>query len=135
MSEWNKLLPTVSGETKPFWEACTRGVYLLQQCKVCEKYQTYYRGFCAHCWSYDVADVESQGVGTVWSYTVTYLNRTPGYKEDLPYVVALVVLEGDVKVFTNIVNCDPEQVHIGMTVKVTFAEGPDELRIPLFEPA
>lgn len=134
MLQWKKLLPTVTGETKPFWDACKEGRLLLQRCRACGEHQSYYRGFCAHCWSRDVEDVVSSGRGTVWSYTVTHQNRTPGYKEELPYVVALVELEGGVKVFTNIVGCDAERVHIGMAVKLTFAQAENGTSIPLFEP-
>lgn len=134
MLQWKKLLPTVTGETKPFWDACKEGKLLLQRCRACGEHQHYYRGFCAHCWSRDVEDVVSSGRGTVWSYTVTYQNRTPGYKEEVPYVVALVALEGGAKMFTNIVNCDPEQVRVGMPVRLTFAEAENGTRVPLFEP-
>ena len=40
---------------------------------------------------------------------VTYQNRTPGFAEDVPYVLALVELEEGVKMFTNIVDCNPRE--------------------------
>lgn len=129
----SKPLPTESGETKPFWEACRRGQYLLQECRACGRAQAYYRGFCAHCWSRDVADVVSEGRGTVWTYTVTHRNRTPGFKEEVPYVVALIELERGVRVFGNVVHCDPASVRIGLPVRVIFADT-GAGAVPLFEP-
>ena len=56
----------------------------------------------------------------MWTYTVTYQNRTTGFAEMVPYVLALVELEEGVRMFTNIVDCNPRDVHIGMAVEVTF---------------
>lgn len=134
MSEWTKPLPTESGETRPFWEACRAGRYLLQKCRDCGRVQAYYRGFCAHCWSRSVDDLVSGGAGIVWTYTVTHQNRTPGFSEGVPYVVALVALEEGVRVFGNVINCDPASVRIGMPVQVTFVDTGTG-KVPMFEPA
>ena len=134
MPEWNKPLPTVVGETKPYWDSCRMGRLVLQRCDRCREYQFYPRGICAHCWSSEVRWVESAGRGSVWTYTVTYQNRTPGF-DGGPYVLALVELEEGVKMFTNIVECDPAQVHIGMPVEVTFVKATDQITVPYFKPA
>ncbi|BCB92076.1 hypothetical protein Psuf_093890 [Phytohabitans suffuscus] len=68
--------PEVSGETRPFWEACGRGEFLLQRCDGCGKFQYPYRGFCCHCWAGQPRDVPSTGRGTVWSYSVVRRNRS-----------------------------------------------------------
>ena len=135
MPDWNKPLPTVSGETKPFWDACRRGQLLIQKCDRCDEYQYYPRGICANCWSEDIKWVTSSGKGTVWTYTVTYQNRTPGFAEDVPYVLALVELEEGVKMFTNIIECAPSDVSIGMPVEVTFVQANNQISVPYFKPA
>ena len=135
MPDWNKPLPTIVGETKPFWESCRRGQLVIQQCALCREYQFYPRGICAHCWTEDIKWVEATGRGTVWTYTVTYQNRTPGFAEDVPYILALVELEEGVKMFTNLVDCNPREAHIGMTVEVTFVRANDRVTVPYFKPA
>src|SRR5437762_8275472 len=52
-----------------------------------------------------------------------------------PYVVAIVAIEEDdrIRLTTNIVNCEPGDVRVGMKVQVTF-EHDDDMWIPLFEP-
>ena len=57
----------------------------------------------------------------------------PGF--DPPYAVAIVELdeESDVRLTTNIVGCDPWDVHIGMHVEVIFEEW-DDVWIPVFVP-
>ena len=70
--------PTVVGETRPYWQGCRQGELLIQKCVKCGEYQFYPRGICANCWSDDgIRWVQASGKGTVWTYTVTYQNRTP----------------------------------------------------------
>ena len=134
MPEWNKPLPTIVGETKPYWDSCRQGKLLLQKCDRCKEYQFYPRGICADCWSTDIRWVQSSGKGKVWTFTVIYQNGTPGFAEEIPYVLALVELEEGVKMFTNIVECDPEEVKIGMPVEVTFVRATNQVTIPYFKP-
>ena len=135
MTEWKKPLPTISGETRPYWEACRRGQLLIQRCDACQAWQFYPRGICSGCWSTDIRWVPSSGRGTVWTFTVTRQNRTPGFAEEVPYVLALVELEEGVKMFSNIVGCDPGEVAIGMPVEATFIRATDQISVPYFKPA
>ena len=132
--EWTRSLPNVGPETEPYWSACREGKLIVQRCRQCSKYQTYYRSFCCHCWSNDVEDVVASGRGNVWACTVTYQNQTPGWADQVPYVLAGVELEEGPKLITNIINCVPDSVHVGMPVKVTFVKATEEITIPFFEP-
>ncbi len=134
MAEWKKPLPTMSGETRPFWDGCRRGELLIQKCIGCGEYQFYPRGICANCWSTDIEWVKTSGKGKIWAFTVTYQNRTPGFAEEVPYVVALVELEEGVKMFTNVIGCDPKEVRADMPVEVTFVHATDQISIPYFRP-
>jgi acetyl-CoA acetyltransferase len=69
----------------------------------------------------------------VQSHTTNYQPWSP---DDVgPYSVAVVALDDDpgVRVTTNIVGCDPEQVRVGMRVKVVFDEIED-IWLPRFAP-
>jgi len=134
MPEWKKPLPTIVGETWPFWESCRRGQLMVQRCDRCHECQFYPRGICANCWSNDIKWVKASGKGAVWTFTVTYQNRTPGFNEEVPYVLALVELEEGVRMFTNIIQCNPRDVRIGMPVEVTFVPATDQITIPYFKP-
>ena len=135
MPEWTKPLPTVVGETRPYWESCRRGELVIQRCDKCGQYQFYPRGICANCWSTDIRWVKSTGRGTVWTYTVTYQNRTQGFVQEVPYVLALVELEEGVRMFSNIVECNPRDVTIGMPVEVTFVQATGQISVPFFKPS
>jgi uncharacterized OB-fold protein len=71
----------------------------------------------------------------VWTFTVIERNNTPGFRELVPYVVALVEVPEGVRILTNIINCEPESVTIGMLVRLTFVDAAEGFRIPMFEPA
>lgn len=124
--------PEVSGETKPFWDACGRGEFLLQRCDGCGKFQYPYRGFCCHCWAGRPKDVASTGRGTVWSYSVVRRNRSRGHGTE-PYIVAVVELEEGVRVVSNLMDCPIDEVAIGQPVEVYF-QPLDNLSLPLFRP-
>lgn len=129
----SRPLPIASPETAPFWEACKRGVFLIQRCRVCGKFQYHYRGFCCHCWADAVDDVPVEE-GKVWTYTVVERNVMPAFRNLVPYAVALVELPQGIKVLANVINCDPDSIAIGMPVRITFIDV-GEMRLPMFEPA
>jgi hypothetical protein len=130
---WDRPRPVSSGETKRFWDACREGRFLIQRCDDCGYSQYYYRGACCRCWSSNVTDVKIAGDGVVHTYTVIERNRTVGFKDQVPYVVALIEIPEGVKVLSNIVNIDPDDVRIGMSVQLAF-EHHDDFSIPVFEP-
>jgi uncharacterized OB-fold protein len=69
----------------------------------------------------------------VHSFTVNYHQWIPGSD---PYVIGLVTIaeQDDVRLTTNLVDCEPEYVRIGMAVQVTF-ERAEDVWLPLFAPA
>ncbi len=133
MAEWRRPLPTITGESMPYWQATTRGELLIQRCRDCKEYQFYPRGICSNCFNGKIDWVRSSGKGTVWTYTITRQNRTPGF-DDGPYVLALIELEEGVKMFSNVVGCDPFEVQIGMEVEVTFQRATRDISVPFFKP-
>lgn len=135
-TEWKKTLPNINVDSKPYWDACKQHKLIIQKCNNCGKLQHLYRkDFCCHCWSQDIEDLVTSGKGTLWTYTITYQNYTPGFSEDVPYVTALVTLEEGVEMLTGILNCDHDKLEIGMPLKVTWVEATEDITIPFFEPA
>ena len=78
--------------------------------------------------------VEVSGLAEVISYTVVARAVSKAYEMDVPYIVALVALDEGPTMMTNIIDCTPEQVHIGMPLKVCFEDWTDEITIPKFRP-
>jgi uncharacterized OB-fold protein len=72
------------------------------------------------------------GQGEVFTYTVNWHPFNPAVP--VPIVIAMVELpEGGVRFTTNIVDCAPADVRIGMPVEVRF-ESHGEIWVPVFAP-
>jgi uncharacterized OB-fold protein len=95
----------------------------------------YPRQFCPSCWSDDVAWVDASGRATLYTWSVVYANDLPPFPERLPYVAAVVDLEEGPRVMTNIVDCDPADLRIGMDLVVDFRSLTDDITAPVFRPA
>jgi hypothetical protein len=66
-----------------------------------------------------VVEYRFSGKGKVFSYTIT---RVPpeGFERYVPYVMAIVELDEGARVVSQVVDCKPEDVRIGMPVEVCF---------------
>lgn len=65
------------------------------------------------------------------------MNHQPWFPGmQVPYVIALVELaeQEGLRLTTDLVGCAPEDVRIGMAVRVTFRPVSDDVALPLFEP-
>ena len=132
---YRKPLPRIDEESRGFWEALARHELYFQRCRDCGTKRFYPRALCPSCLSSATEWVRASGRGTVYSFTVTYQNQAPGFREDLPYVLAVVELEEGVRLMTNIVGCAPETVHIGMSVAVVFEDVTPGVTLAKFRPA
>jgi uncharacterized OB-fold protein len=56
------------------------------------------------------------------------------YVDDVPYVIALIKLQEGVVMMSKVVGCEPEAVHTGMTVEVSFEDWTKQVSIPVFVP-
>ena len=131
---YKKPIPHVDEESKGYWEACRRHELVLQRCSACRTLRYYPRAVCPECMSSEVAWERMSGRGTVYTFTATYQNQSPGFRDELPYVLAYVTLDEGVQMLSNIVGCPADQVKIGMPVEVTFEDVNDHIAIPRFRP-
>lgn len=131
----NKPLPKPYTDTAPYWEAARQQQLLIQKCLDCGLYQFYPRGVCKSCLSSSLSWFQAAGRGTIYSFTVNYRAPHPGFVDDLPFVTAIVELQEGVRMMTNIVQCNPEQVTIGMPVRVVFEQVTEAVTLPKFRPA
>lgn len=126
-------LPAISPITAAYWTSGADGILRVQQCGDCG-YFTHPPGpVCARCLSRNLRFNPVSGLGTVYSSTVNHHPWFAGWTE--PFVVAIVELDEqeDLRLFTNVVNCDPSAVRIGDRVQVVF-EAREDVWLPLFQP-
>jgi len=121
------MLPTppLDPESAPFYEAAKDGRFLIRRCTRCKEPHWYPRSLCPFCFSPTDWE-EASGRGTLMSYS-----SVPS--GDDPYVLAFVQLEEGPAMLTNIVNCPPERLVVGMDVAVSWVDAGSE-KAPCFTP-
>jgi uncharacterized protein len=123
-----------SEEAKPFWEGTRSRTFLLPWCTVCEKAFWYPRAACPGCLSAEIEWRPASGLGAVYAFSVQYNPALPEFKDQVPYVVALVELDEGVRLMTNIVGIDPGEVAVGQRVALTWEPVDDGRAIAVFAP-
>jgi uncharacterized OB-fold protein len=131
--ESKKPLPRIDEENRWFFEACARRELVLQRCAACGTLRYYPRALCPKCLSAKTEYQRTSGRGRVYTFTVTYQNQAPGFRDELPYVMAYVQLDEGPRILTNIVQTDPQTVKIGMPVEVVFEDFDEGLAIAKFQ--
>ena len=133
--KYEKPLPEFRPETKPFWDACKNHELVIPRSKTTGEYFFYPRALSpGDDMTDDIEWVKASGKAKVWTFAIHHMGPTKAYKGDPPYVVALVETDEGVKMMTNVVDCDPKDVYIGMEVEVVFDDVTDEVTLPKFRP-
>ncbi len=130
-----KPIPPMTPWTRPYWEATREGRLTIQRCTACGRHVFYPRRNCPFCFADALDWVETSGRGDVYSFTIVQNNAPSAFLGDMPFVIAIVELEEGVRMMSNLVDCDPESVHCGMNVEVTFRPLTDTIALPVFRPA
>ncbi|MBI4766900.1 MAG: Zn-ribbon domain-containing OB-fold protein [Deltaproteobacteria bacterium] len=132
MTEYQKPVPFPTQDTREYWEGCRRHELLIQRCRECGVFRFYPRPMCPDCNSLDSEWIKAGGKGRVYSWTVAVRQFHPAF--EVPYIIAIVELEEGVRMTTNVINCKPEDLYVGMPVGVVFEDVTEEATIPKFEP-
>jgi uncharacterized OB-fold protein len=106
-----------------FWrEIPSRYNLIGTQCGNCQKRYFPPRLICPQCHRKSVGkmmNVNFEGTGEVITYSIIH-NAPSAYEMMLPYVIAIIELEEGVRATGQIINCEPEDVSVGMKVKPAF---------------
>ena len=141
-----RLEPPVTDVTVDFWEATKEGRLLVQYCGACDSAIFYPREVCPTCLSADSLEWRpSSGKGTVYAYSVQHRPANPTMADRVPYTVALVELDlggapgeggsNAIRMMSNIIDCSPDDVSVGMPVTVAWEDLSDGRKLPQFSPA
>lgn len=121
-------------DNRPFWEAVDRHELVLQRCGACELYLQPPRPMCPQCHSMDTLEwVPSTGRGEIYSYVNFTTDRMAYPAMKVPYSVVLVELEEGVRLVSNMIDLEPEEVEIGTPVEVAFDDISDDLTLFKFK--
>jgi uncharacterized OB-fold protein len=131
---YKKPLPSPNPDTRIFWEQCRAHRLTFQKCNDCGHLRWPPALICPRCYSDSYESIVSAGKGTVFTFVVYHQAFHPAFKEDLPYVVAIVKLEEGPQFVSNIVGCEPDQVCCDLPVELVWEDITQEFSLPKFQP-
>ncbi len=106
-----------------FWrEIPQRYNFIANQCNSCKRVFFPPRESCPQCRrkSYgNMVDLKLSGKGTVETYTIIHV-APQSFENQAPYAVAIIQLDEGPRITAQIVDCELDDIHIGMNVESTF---------------
>jgi uncharacterized OB-fold protein len=129
--------PAADERTQPFWDAAAKGQLVAPRCTECGTFRMPPGRFCPNCLSMELEYVPLPGTGTVFTSIVVHEPLRSGTEGHVPYVPAAIEADGapGIRFISNVVDCDPDAVEIGMKVRVVFHPVSDTLTLPFWRPA
>ncbi len=131
----DKPLPEMQGNSKEFYQWCRRGDLRFQRCTECQVWRHVPREMCAKCGSDEWKWVKSRGKGTVFTWTVAERPMHPAFVDDIPHAPVVIEMDEGVRIVSEVIDCEPADLEIGMRVEVAFAKVSDEVTLPKFRRA
>ncbi len=126
--------PAPDPDSRGFWEATAAGELAICRCVGCRAWLQPPLERCRHCAAATRFERVS-GRGTIFSFIVVRHPCSPGYLDDLPYLVGLIELEeqAGLRLPARLVGIAAEAVQIGQCVRAEIVDLPGgEFRIPVF---
>lgn len=132
-----RILPALDDATRPYWTSGADGRLRIAHCEACRRFVHPPRSACPDC-AQSLGYRVVSGAATLFTYTVAHQQFHPSVPT--PFVIALVELveQPDLRLVTNIVDCDPDALACGMPLRVRFEpqrSGDDVVYVPVFGPA
>jgi len=126
--------PLADATTLPFWQAAAEHRLVVQRCTGCGRTRLPPAPICPECRSAASDWKTVSGRGEVYTYTIVH--RPIAANQTLPFVIAVIALEGagGVRLISNLVETPPEQVAVGLPVEVAWEDMSADLAIPRFRP-
>ena len=120
----------------PMWRAALDHRLVVARCAACRTDRVPPTPFCGQCGDDNIEWVELTGEATLHSFTIVRHPADAALASYVPYVVAVVDLDGssEARLVTNIVGCDPSQIAIGDRLEVFWHEVSAEVVLALFHP-
>jgi uncharacterized OB-fold protein len=122
--------PTPDPDDQYFWDGVAQGKLLLQRCASCSVLRQPPSPMCPSCSSLDWDTQEASGRARVYSWIAS---RHPSEPDASPRIVVLLDLEEGVRLVSNLVEIELEDVRHGLEVELVFVDL-DGVTLPQFRP-
>jgi uncharacterized protein len=128
------FVPPESEVGAPFWEATRREELVIPWCRTCEAPFWYPRESCPRCLGDEIEWRAAGGAAEVHAVSVQHRPGPGRSSDDGPYAVVIVDLAEGVRMMSNVVGCEPDDVEVGMALRVAWRPLPDGRNLPQFTP-
>lgn len=134
-----RVLPVADEWSEPYWEGAKSHRLLIQRCESCGYYNHPPSFLCLGCKDRNapLAFQQVTGEGAVYSWFIHHDTQVGGFEDRIPYMVIAVELIEQPGLFVvgNMLNCQYDQVEMGMQVELVWETGSEDIEILQFQPA
>jgi uncharacterized OB-fold protein len=128
------ILPVIDELNRPFWDACRDGKLTAQQCTSCHRLRYPISSVCPYCMGREWTWEPLAGTGKVYTFVVFRHAYNDAWRDRVPYAVAIVELDEGVMMIGDVAGASPEEVSVGMPVRVDYEAVTDDVTIPRWVP-
>lgn len=112
--------PAINRDNQFFWDGARGHELRVQTCNGCGAQSFPPKPCCSACGSFELGWRVSTGRGVVYAWAVPHHPQVPGF--DYPVPVVLVELEEGVRIVSNLIDADRDQLRIGLEVELGWLD-------------
>lgn len=124
--------PMVDAINRHYIESWQDGRFVLQYCRECKVFVFYPRPHCPTCWSNSLEWRDAAGRGRIVSFSLVYRPNHEAFFEEVPIVLAEVMLDEGVAMLARIDCNDGQAVASGRPVELVPPEVRARYPLPTF---
>ncbi len=125
-------LPQLTGLAKEFYGFCKARELRFQRCSACSAWRHVPRERCGECGSASFRWEPSTGHGRIFTWVVAVRSMHPAFPSDPPIAPVVVETDEGVRLVSEVVDCPPGDLAIGMPVEVVYEDVTDQVTLPKF---
>ena len=124
-------------DSREWWAHVKQHRLVVQRCAECGTFRHPPMPVCHACRSFEYEWHPVSGKGVVFTYIIAHHPPSPAYKDQMPYNVVLIELPdaGKVRMVGNLLDSPPQDVRVGMAVRVEFEDVNDDVTLTQWRPA
>jgi len=136
MASAQKPIPVATDHDRPYWDALKEHRFVLQHCTKCGLFSAQPRVVCPRCHTDEFFEWKApSGRAKIHSYTIVYQTFTPGFDDEIPYVICHAQLEEEPTCFVTanlaVDQADFDQLDIDLPLVIDYDDR-GEATVPLW---
>ncbi|WP_327754624.1 Zn-ribbon domain-containing OB-fold protein [Sphingobium sp. SJ10-10] len=130
-------LPLPDLLSEPFWAAARRHELHMQRCDACGRLAYPAEIACRACGGGELHFTPVSGHATLHSWTVLHDPPSPGFRDRLPVILAVVELDEQTRLLmsSNLIGIAPDDLRIGLPLEARFEDVTNDCTLVQFGPA